>query len=298
MTTKYRNRILKLYKKSVEENINDISRTLKESDLYSKEIISLYRDILEMSSNKITHKWEKGEKYLRTEFVLEAFGQHYPSDFLSLSVKIDAMINMLDDLLDENFNKDDKVKYILEYLRIFSLYSLDKSNLKFQVNVGHYFNKLITLALGEQWMLAEARKKDNLEEVVRLSSDLLCLRAYDIDIFTEIALSSYKQDKNMFVIKKMGKAFRAINILKKDIFDVERDKRENQETLITFVDSQDKFDFSTYINNLVKLISDMAESVQQESKSEGSKMTYPLRQFRIMIERDIKEIDQYLTKYC
>lgn len=287
-------KIASLYNKSVGDSLEDIKNILNESNSEAKLFLPQYKDVLTKTANNIANKWKIGEKYLRTSFALEAFGKYYPVRHLGLSITIDAMINILDDLFDKDLSRNDKAEYILEFLRTFSLYSFDKYNFEFQSGVGHYFNKLITLALGEQWLLAESKKKNRLADIIKISSDLLYLRSHDMDIFIEIALANYKQKENISAIHETGRIFRALNILKKDIIDAERDKEENQETLITFMINNKDHDFMIYIDNLVGVYMDKVDKVKAASKFNTKKVRYPLFKLLDMIKRENHEIKQLL----
>lgn len=278
--------LIKIYKKEIDKNVSEIALYLTESGIHEEKVVEIYRKTLQLSSDNIADKWVRGEKYLRTEFVLEAFGRHYPKSLVEFSLKVDAMVNILDDLFDESLSREEKGIYILEYLRVFSLFCLSKSNPGFREEVGRYFNKLITLALAESFLLEKIKKTYNSEEVVGISEVLLKLRSYDIDIFAEIALSGSKGLKQSSGIKKTLRFFRAMNILKKDILDIKHDKKFKQETVITHLSERDKFNFLNYIEKLTDSITVKAEGVLKISDKSQKQLIFVRENILTMIRRD------------
>ena len=81
--------------------------------------MSSSKEILNLSSENVTKKWLSGKKYIRTDFVKKAFSKFYPYKQIDISILIDAMINILDDILDEELNLKEKALYVIEFLRIF-----------------------------------------------------------------------------------------------------------------------------------------------------------------------------------
>jgi len=281
-----KNDLIEIYKKEIDKNVSEIALYLTESGIYEEKVMEIYRKSLQLSSNNIASKWVSGGKYLRTEFALEAFGRCYPKSLVEFSLKVDAMINILDDLFDESLSKEEKGIYILEYLRVFSLFCLSKSNRKFNREIGRYFNKLITLALAEGFLLEKIKNTPNPGEVVEISEVLLKLRGYDIDIFVEIALSGSKDLKQSFGIKKTFRFFRAMNILKKDILDIKHDKKFKQETVVTYLLERDGFDFSNYIEKLTNSITVKAGEVLRVSDKSQKQPIFVRENILAMIRRD------------
>jgi hypothetical protein len=264
--------------------------------LYSSGNVKIYRDILEKSSGLITSKWRKQEKYIRTEFVMEAFSASYPSKVTSLSVSIDSMINILDDLLDESLSRDVKVLYILEYLRVFSLYCDKTPGSSVELQMSQYFNKLITLAIAEKTFMNQVKKENKINNIVELSKDLLLIRAHDIDIFVEIVL-----DFGNFIIRKenllpVARCFRAVNILKKDILDIQHDKKQKQETLMTYLSSKKSFDFLNCLEELLNRIStEMSEHISRRVNV-SLKKDNPFNGFHNMLTIDKNTVLRYVKE--
>ena len=241
-----KNYLVKKYLETVNKNLNEIGEILKNNDINDSEISKVFTKILTNSSQNISKKWTDGKKYIRTEFVVSALGDDYPMDMLEESLSVDAMINILDDLLDENLGKKEKILYVIEYLRIFSNYAKQKPTDYRLDKMGSYFNKLITLAIAENEIMKEIKDRNDINEVVDLSIKLLMLRGMDIDLFVEIVNTD--NDDNMSIAARI---FRAQNIFKKDLYDIKRDLENNQETVVTYVVSNEKIKTSDYINAIV-----------------------------------------------
>lgn len=237
------------YKKTIKENLSDIKIILKDLKLANPNI-SIYEDILSKSSLFITSKWESGKKYSRTLFIQEVLNKNYPKKYTQLSLSVDAIVNILDDLLDEDITKKEKEIYVIEFLRIFSVYS-KKTNLDVEIFLSIYINKLITLAIAENFYKREIKKEKNIDIIVEKSADLLICRGMDIDIFLQIGLLNKKKELNNKNIQNIARIFRAINILKKDINDIEHDIKNNAETIVINILNNKKIDFKEYILKLI-----------------------------------------------
>jgi hypothetical protein len=235
----------------------------------------------------ILGKWKKREKYIRTEFVATAFDSDYPREVLGISVAIDAMINILDDLLDEDVAKKAKTLYILEYLRIFSLYSKTKPNPFIQECMFNYFNKLIMLAVFEGNVLKKVKEEKQTSKIIRYASKLLMIRAYDIDIFVEVVLDSLDIKKDREDILDIARAFRAINILKKDVIDIPYDLSHRQETLMTYLSQRKGFEYSDFMK---KLLDNFINGMKDKSK----KCT--IKSCRRFLEMSSKDRDSILSQ--
>jgi len=290
--------IIKIYKKSVDKNLIDISSILKKLGIKNPEVILSCRSILKLSSENITKKWLSGKKYVRTGFVREAFSDFYPKKYIEISMLIDAMINILDDLIDEQIDNKEKFLYIVELLRIFSSYSLNKQEKKIQTVVGHCFNKLISLAVAEDVYRKMITKEKRIEKIIDYSIETFNCRSMDIDVFNEIALIDYKGDSMAKKIKEIGRIFRAVNILKKDIGDIEYDRKKGMETIITHMAARKDYYFSKYIKNLLSHFLDEADKTRLSAKSLNIKIKTPINNYYKMIERDKAKIIRTLSNNC
>jgi len=281
-----------IYQKTIKTNIFEIKTILENLGMKKEIPLSLYENFLNQSANMVTSKWLSERKYCRTHFAQKALGKLYPDEYIQISLCIDAMINILDDLLDEQLNEQAKTEYILEFLRVFSIYNSKCPSKKIQKFLEKYFNKLITLAIAENFYQQKIIQEQNMSKIVKNSADLLLCRGMDIDIFIEISLLKLKNQKAVPIIKEMSKIFRAINILKKDIKDISHDRENNIETVVILVLSKDKTNFSIYINNLLNLFSEKTNLIMKPINKLDKIPLHllPIYNFNEMIQKEKRDI--------
>jgi len=274
------------YRSTLKGNILDIESILRELEMKNSPPISIFKNILIQSSEEITQKWLLGKKYCRTYFINKAFGSLYPNKYLDLSLSIDAMINILDDLLDESLEEKTKTNYIIEFLRVSSVLYRNPIPEKIQKALKIYFEKLITLAVTEQIYQEQIKKEKRIDKVIQDSVDLLICRATDIDVFTEIGLVEFSNKKLAEKIKKLARLFRAINILKKDIGDIEHDKKNNIDTIVTLMYSRGEDSFIRYINGVADSIVETMKPTMKQGETTTPSPIYKFKQ-AIRKEREI-----------
>jgi len=275
MKTNELQKLVDNYISTIDYNLNNIEDAINADEADINNLLPRYKEILTTTSSNVSERWLKREKYLRTEFVLSVLSDKYPKQRLTLSLAIDAMINILDDFYDEDLPKKQKQVFLIELLRTSSLAYSRMPNTDFVKELGIYLDKLITLAIAEDYFLNLIKKTNNLEKVVKYSKTLLLNRAMDIDYFAQIGLSSIEDSTMPFRI------FRALNILKKDILDIERDLEAGQETVVTNICGRD-FEKKKYFNKL-------SSDILSESKVENIEL-------KKMIENEIVEIEKLASQ--
>jgi len=225
-------KIVNIYRSSISHNLENIENEFQENpNFFGKDLLNQYNDILSKTSQVVSERWIKKEKYLRTKYAYNVYKDEYPQDLLVLSLCIDAMINILDDFYDENLSKEKKQIYLIELLRVNSFINQHMPSLDLLNELGFYFDKLITLAVAENFSLAEMKRNDNEDFIKNTATSILLTRASDVDIFVQLA--EYKN--NITSLVKDFRLFRALNILKKDILDLENDIASGQESVVTFL---------------------------------------------------------------
>lgn len=286
MARKNQELVISKYRDLVSRSTDEVLEIIRRLELNIPNASEIYSDLLDGNANKMVGKWKKGEKYVRTEFVLEAFGSEYPEEVLPISIFVDSMINILDDLLDEDLSKEDKIFYILEYLRVFSLYSGQFPSKEIQQRVSLYFMKVITLAVAERVHLGLVENESDIRKISDLSSDLLITRAMDIDVFVDIVfvIEGLEIDENVQVA---GRCFRALNILKKDLLDLEHDLSGGQETLVTLVYKNQDMNNSEYLACVVESFKAKIDGI----KGASGALT-PVEGFARMFDREVLEIEK------
>lgn len=293
----YKKHIIAVYENSIEANLSSITSSLKEAGIGSEDALAPYTSALRTSMEAIVTKWRNETKYVRTEYALQAFGDTYPESFLEVSLMIDAMVNILDDLFDEDLQAEERRLSIVEYLRIFAVYSSKIPNKAIQQAMSFYFNKLITLAIAEQRIMLQVKHSEDKEYICTLSTQLLMTRAFDIDIFIQIPMYHISSDTtHQQNLLKRARIFRALNILKKDIRDIEHDRSEGQETLVTWVLShKEKYSFPEYNMNVTDSLRAFL-SHGEETIPQSSSLATAYTTFASMIEAEIIIIQKESNK--
>lgn len=282
-------KFVKIYKKTIPKNLKNIKSILKNAEINNPIIVNSYEKILFNSTEKLTEKWMSGRKYARTSFVKEAFSEFYPKEYTELSLYIDTMINILDDLLDEEMDKNEKTCYVVEFLRAFSLYHQKCPQKKIQIAMSHYFNKLITLAIAEGHYKNFIKKEMNMNKIIKYSIESYTIRSLDIDIFNQIALIDYKEpNQKTEKIKQIGRIFRAVNIIKKDIEDIEYDTKNNMESIISIIIKKE-CDFAKYISALLNYYLAQAEKIKFNKQAEKN-LVVPINNFYDITKKNKIEI--------
>ena len=265
-----------IYPNNIQQNIDTIRNIIQALGFNNFVPLNQYSKILSSSAYQITQKWLSGRKYCRTLFIQQAFQKFYPNQHTLISLQIDALVNILDDLLDENLEKGEKTLYVLEFLRVFSLHENNCPE-KFKQLLGRYINQLITLAIAEEYYQKMVQQENNIEKIIQWSINLLLCRGMDINIFTEIALSKLELPNNeKDFIKTSAQVFRANNILKKDIDDIKHDQKNSIKTMVTLILSKNEIEFSSYLTKVSNHLFQKIKSILYNQKPTLSPITYSI----------------------
>jgi hypothetical protein len=250
-------------------------------------LMELFSKVLQSSKNDLIEKWTSGKKYLRTLSVMKAFPE-YPMNSLSISISLDAMINIFDDLFDENLEKDIKNFYLVEIFRMLANYHYQEFNENLKYYVGNYFNKIIMIALLEKHFYDLMMNDKEERHLLTNAAYVYDIRSLDIDIFVEIPLLAANTIQSKDEILKVARIFRALELLKKDFLDVEYDLANGQETLFTMFWNR-KIDLRNLISKLTDLYLERAKNIVCK---ECSKVT--VDKFISMSESEAKRVKEYI----
>jgi hypothetical protein len=135
----------KEYLSTIEDNLKEVNDILIQLNI-SNIPIEQFEGILYQSSNRLTERWRTGRKTVRTQ-IARMLIPNYPKSVLHISLAIDAIINLLDDLLDEILVDEQKASYILEMVRVLALFNHLQVAPRFQTRIAEYFNKCICIGL-------------------------------------------------------------------------------------------------------------------------------------------------------
>ena len=277
-------KIVESYEKTIDIVVDELRVLLSELGIENKQVLEEIKNILIISTKNITTKWANGKKFVRTYFAKKAIPE-YPEEVFNLSISIDAMINILDDLYDEILDKQAKALYVVELLRTISLFSSKKLNDKTQKAVHDYFNKIIIIAATEKIYTEMMKNEVDVQKNINFSYILYNLRSTDMDIFVEIPLIEKFGDKDEN-ISKIARIFRALNLIKKDIIDIEHDKENKIETVITLL-------LNKFGPDLIKSIIKLYENDIEKIKVSGENGIF-FNNFIKMIDEEKQEIEKFL----
>ena len=229
--------LIKIYEKSVEDNINYLIQL--EKDVFRETKLSKdFHQILVKSSGNLTEKWQNEKKHLRTEYCISAI-PNYPKDIIMPSIHIDAAINLMDDILDENLSKNEMMFCLIECVRVLSIKNKFCLTDKMRTSISKCFNKLIFLSITEFKIIPQISKEKDISALFDIIRKFYFARTFDIDIFVELPLLKMNiQQDEIDEAVNIGRKFRVINILKKDFFDLSHDKKCNIPSVITILEKK------------------------------------------------------------
>jgi len=283
--------IISLYNDSAYNNLKIIDKIINSDiGLNDPYLMELFNKTLQTSKNELIEKWRSGKKYLRTLTVIKAFPD-YSLDSLNLSISIDAIINILDDLLDENLEKQAKTFYIVEIIRTLANYHYQKSNKALRHCIGNYFNKCIMIALLEKHFYDLLRNTKENDYILKYPTYIYDIRSLDIDVFIEIPLLASNTIQFKDDIIKVARTYRALELIKKDILDVEHDVDNGIDTIFTILWNR-KNDLLKSVNNLIELYLNRAGKIKCSKHS-----NIVIDNFILMSENEVNNIRKYTKKY-
>lgn len=285
------NDMINLYNDSINDNVKIIDQIMiSDIGLDDPYLMELFKKILNISKNELTEKWKSGKKCIRTLSAVKAFPE-YSMDSLKLLISIDAIVNILDDLLDENLEEHVQNVYILEIIRILAYYHYQNTNDVLRYHIGNYFNKGIIIALLEKHFYDLIKNENRDKKLLEIAINVYNIRSLDIDIFIEIPLLASNTIQCKDVVLKVARIFRALELIKKDFLDVKHDLENGQETLFTM--------FWNRKNDLRKLISKLIDQYLDRANNvvfpEYSKII--VNNFILMSESEANEIKEYIKNF-
>ena len=281
--------IVENYRKTLLQTKESLMEIIQ-NDIKMKDVdTELFTSVLEQSMEKIIQNWLSGRKYIRTLFINQVMGDIYPQKTTSLSLSIDAFINILDDLLDENLDKPTKTAYIVEFIRIMAIFTSRISDSVQRERIERCFNKLISIAIGETIYRNLIKNENNTEKLIELVKEVYTYVSLDIDIFIELPLLEMSFEQNEInKLVSLGRHFRMLNLIKKDIDDIEHDKKSGTDTGVTLALEKD---------NSKEIINSVADKIVSASRQIFLDKEHQFADnFKKMIEQEKLEIGKRLEK--
>jgi len=271
--------IFKEYKTLFEDK-SKIKKVVKEMDV--DKIFDSVNEISDFSSDYITNLWKTGKKVCRTQYVIDSMKDTYPYRILNISLAIDAAVNNLDELLDENLTKEKKAIHIIELSKNIGYIQDQHLTKKQRKAILTYFkDKIPIIAGGEKYYTSKIENAKDENEILHLGKKFYDTRIIDMDIFIELPLIENKIYEEYNKILKSSRGFRAVNLIKKDLKDMEKDENNEINTLFTIV-KQKNLDPKYYAK---KIASEYFEELKKIKSC--NKIT---NNFHDMCKKDLKEL--------
>lgn len=267
-----RNKILPFlienYLVTLYDDVEKLKNVLDHLDILDSIDIRKFGDVLNISAQNLVNKWKNQSKILRTE-VMYSIIPDYPDDVLEKSILLDAMINLLDDMYDENLTKEDVGLYVIELIRLLSNINRQKLSDIEREKISEYFIKILGIAIVESKYRDKIKNSNHFSEVIKYSIECYDCKSMDFDIFIELPL--LKMDVNPRVqdhIVSLGEVYRAISIILKDIKDIEHDTQNNIETPIVILSRSKNISLQNYVDALIRRYRQKASENPLEKASE------------------------------
>lgn len=253
------------------ENFNKIKkisidsiRKILDNLINDSDVIDAYLNkIIEESSSTLVSKWKVNKKILRTSYMYRLI-PNYPEKILELSIIIDAIVNLLDDLYDEILSKEQRALIIIELLRLLP-FVIKPYPKPVGLKISEYFNKILTVALTESIYKQLIEETIDLNEKLKYFIECYNFKSKDIDLFVELPLielgineESIKNTVSLFNI------YRALHIISKDIMDISHDLKNHTFTPIILL-MQTENDFRSYMNRVTDYYNDLSIKIAKEN---------------------------------
>jgi hypothetical protein len=253
--------IIQKYVETVNISITSIKKILDGTG--NKEIVNdRLKKIVELSSADLISKWQNKNKILRTNYIYQLI-PNYPIEILELSITIDAMVNLLDDIYDETLTKEQKAIIVIELLRLIPFVTKSHSE-KIRLKISEYFNKILTVAITESIYRDLIEGTNDFKEKLKYGIDCYNCKSKDIDLFIELPL--LKLGINEKSIRNMIKIFnihRALSIIFKDLKDINHDYQNQTYTPIMLLAETEK-DLN-YLNHIINYYNESLNNLIEEN---------------------------------
>ncbi len=207
-----------------EKCVSDVLEVAREN-LKDEELKLVLDNLTKMTTSLLTDKWRSGRKVVRTIFAVKAF-PNYPNECLKISLYIDAMVNLLDDIFDELMSKYERSLHIVEFIKVMSLFFSElfreARSAEIAGAMSKYLSKILCVAASEIHYGSRIREMSELDDIVEYSIKCYDYRAMDVDVFFEIPMIKLYGNVNPDLLS-LARNFRAVNLILKDYRDIQHD---------------------------------------------------------------------------
>ena len=278
------NYLIELYNETLENTLKSVEKILKsELNLDDPDLMEIFNDYFDKSMDSLIEKWKLGKKFLRTYTVMKAFNGE-PINSTRSILLIDAIINILDDLIDETLVEKEMHFYVVELIRALADYQLQSSTDEEREQLSAYLNKCITIALLERHYYDLIKSEESYDEILRCSRSIYQTRSLDMDIFIQISLMG-RDDLPARDIIRAGRIHRALELLKKDVLDFEHDVKHDTDTIFTIFRDDEE--------TLRRLVDDISGTYLLKARELAASHPHEaiVANFASMIESEGREIE-------
>ena len=257
--------LIKIYQSTLDETIS------AHKDITADDTGCLL-DNMKASSESLTNRWKNNKKTLRTATVYELIPE-IPRKTLKLSLFMDALVNILDDLNDEPPAQGASNHIVAEFLRVTSslhgLVSVKQNRL-----ISRYLLKILRLANQERKMLQQMRTTTRIDELEDIAYECYKCRSIDMDIFYEIPLDL----TDITPILEAGRILRSVDILLKDMSDKSYDLDHGIESPLTILSQRNPIGMKEKIPNLLSRLGKDADRIQVNKENPHSALLGKIKQ--------------------
>lgn len=186
------------------------------------------------SLNELEERWRSGRKSLRSFPTIKLLEYHGDTDedLEEILTSFDAIINCLDDIIDtENLSKENKIVYTSNIA--FSTSRIADFNLQDEETHDYlidYWTDIFQIPSVEEKLNNEIRESETRSEMIEAGIESYSYRAKDIDIFSDIGYNLTNLNTTKNVLDEDLRTYRARELLRKDIKDIERDRQDDDLT--------------------------------------------------------------------
>jgi len=277
--------LIDVYAKILRQDIGSVSEILNKHR-HDRSIADFSEQILTLASDQVVEKWLSDRKSLRTLVAYRSITD-YPSETIGVSLLMDGLINILDDLFDEKLGDEAIKLFIVEMIRVLS--GLFRTDSRFSVQIADYLQHILCIAVSEHFYREEIKNATAFDDRVRFSIKCYEAKGFVIDIFFRIPLTSLNIG-NMGAIVNYARLHRSLHLLRKDIIDIEHDRINDTETPVSILKAKDGDRFRLYVDAIAEGLS--FEDVRFDSTD--SRMIAD--NLRSSIETERKELSELLDR--
>ena len=274
------------------QNIHKEKENIKEmaEEIGVEESVPMIYKLYDASFQNTVELWKNEKKVCRTNSVKIAMGNKYPDSVYDLSLTLDSIINNLDDILDNELSEGKKALHLLEAGKnIGKMMSISSElNKKFMIVIESYFNHIIPIICGgEATYTKYLEGSKNESDIIKYCKKYYNSRIIDMDAFIEMpAIESGMSDLEIKKMIKLGRNFRALNLMKKDLIDIPEDTKNNTKTAFTILKSRG-LEVKKYSNRLCEMYLKAIKEIEFKT----NELNEIKQKFYEMAKKDMKEME-------